>query len=262
MKKFFILSMGRAGTKMLSTLLDLVPRAIVRHEPDKMDVKLIGLRNAGCFDLALDGLLEQRFQRVLPNDSACEIYGEVNSYLRYESDWLRDRLDAQVLFVCRDGRDFVRSAYGRAVYTDLDGQMMIVPKDHDPAARNWAGYDRFERLCWYWAHTNEILLDRVGHPIQMERVLSEYEYFEERILSPLEIRIDRDLWAKEVSRPRNTSRSNARRDLLKDLVRFKRPVPRPSLPRWTEWNREQDKRFWEIAGSVMERLGYADRPAG
>ncbi|MFK7895436.1 MAG: hypothetical protein AB8G23_06350 [Myxococcota bacterium] len=254
---FFILSMGRAGTMMLSELLNGVQDVVVKHEPDSMDVKLVGLRHGDSFGTSLDGLLRARFDRVRALHPQAAVYGEVNSYLRYEAEWLRSVLDARVLFVCRDGRDFVRSAFGRTIYTDRDGQMTILPRDDDPASADWSRYDRFEKLCWYWAHTNAMLLDQIGDPIQMERALNDYEYFESRILKELDLEISKDVWSAEVSRPRNTSRANARKETVKRLLRMERSGPRPTLSHWSKWDVAQTERFWEIAGPVMERLGYS-----
>ena len=241
---------------MLSAILDRAEGAAVRHEPCPDDVKLVGMRRAGIFDRVLDGQLRTRFDE-LEIPSGTRVYGEVNSYLRYEAAWLRDQLDASLVFVCRDGRDFVRSAYERVVYTAADHQTPIVPADSDPVSAEWDRFDRFDKLCWYWAHTNEMLLEQVGGPVQMERTLSDYDYFREHVLGPVDLDVDAATWQSMVDRPMNTSAQSRRRRLVRAIVRRARgEVEAPRLPHWREWSTKQTDRFREIAGPTMERLGY------
>lgn len=256
MRYFFVLSMGRSGTQMLSAILDCAEGASVRHEPCQDDVKLVGMRRARIFDRVLDGQLRGRFED-LEVAKDCRVYGEVNSYLRYEADWLRNNLDASLVFVCRDGRDFVRSAYERVVYTPADHQMMVVPEDADPMSADWDRLDRFDKLCWYWAHTNEMLLASVGEPVQMERTLSDYDYFARHILRPIDLHVEERVWRSMVERPMNTGSQNRRRRLLRAIVRRSQGISAgPRIPHWRAWGKDLEDRFRSIAGPTMERLGY------
>lgn len=257
MKHFFILALGRSGTSFLAELLAADRRGVVHHEPYEDDLKLHGNRYAGRFDTVVDRWLERRFERLLPAAGQAAFYGEVNSYLRYHVDWLRDRFEPTFVHLVRDGRDFVRSAWIRKVYTPLEYGGPIVPGDDDPYASAWGGMDRFERLCWYWAHTNDWLARRIERRLRFEQLLADYDALDAAVLRPTGVRIDRATWAREVARPRNTSRAYRFRQRLKNrLLRRDLQTRRDPLPHWSDWNAERTERFWEICGATMARVGY------
>ena len=259
MKFFFVLALGRSGTALIADLLSHSEDQEVRvnHEPSPIDPKLMCLRYSGSFDDALDGMLRKRFQEVLANDADRSIYGEVNSYLRYESRWLRKTFSPAILHLVRDGRDFVRSAYTRTVYTPWEEHLPIVPKDDDPYAAHWSHMDRFEKLCWYWRHTNEMLQRDIADHVRLEDVLESYEHARNQLIEPLGLEIPFETWRSAVERPKNTSKQNIRAQKLRNfLLRRHRPRFQP-LPHWSRWDSEKKRRFWEICGDVMQSLGYS-----
>ena len=255
MTMFFILALGRSGTSFLSQLLTQASGARVLHEPHAYDPHLLGLRYAGC-DRVVDGLLERRFRELTKGHPETEIYGEVNSYLRYEARWLTANLSPRLIHLVRDGRDFVRSAYTREVYREEERQLPIVPKDSDPYAARWPDMSRFQKLCWYWRHTNEMLAEQVAHQIRFEDILRDYDAFAEGLLAPTGLVLGADVWRREVANPRNTSRQNRRRQTLRDLLRGQWPRERKPIPKWTEWSAEMLADFDSICGPTMERMGY------
>jgi hypothetical protein len=259
---FFVLSQGRSGTAFLAHLLGSDGGARVAHEPWGEDVHLLGLSRAGCFTQAVDDMLRRRFDATLRDHPEEAIYGEVNSYLRYLAPWLRSRLDATIIHVARDGRDFVRSAWLRDVQTASHSQLPIVPADDDPWAARWGDLDRFQRICWIWQHTNRILLESTDLRVRLEDLISDYSVFREKILIPTGVRVDEPTWSAAVRRPRNTSRSYARLRRLRDLTRFgAAPANRTPLPDWKSWTPSQTESFWRICGDVMHQLGYGEDPA-
>jgi len=259
MRMFFIMALGRSGTKFLASLLAHDRRGRVHHEPYPLDPRLIVLRYAGGFDAVLGNLLQERFAALLPGAGQAEFYGEINSYLRYEVDWLRSRFDPLFVHLVRDGRDFVRSAYIRGVYTPLEPDGPIVPKDGDPYAGEWPRMSRFQRLCWYWMHTNEFLATKIAAAVRFEDVLRDYALFREKILEPTGVRVSEQLWRREVERPKNTSQGFRLRSRLVGLLRGKRSIPdlRP-LPPWQEWNDDMTGQFNAICGRTMDRFGYRE----
>lgn len=259
MRMFFIMALGRSGTSFLSSMLSRDSRGRVLHEPYPLDPRLIVLRYAGGFDGVVDHLLEKRFQELLPDPQHCSFYGEVNSYLRYEVDWLRERFDPAMIHLVRDGRDFVRSAYIRGVYTPLEPSGPIVPKDGDPYSGRWPRMSRFERLCWYWMHTNDYLASRLDSFVRLEDLLDNYGIFREQVLEPTGVRLSEQLWRREIDRPKNTSRAFRLRSRLVGLLRGRERVPdlRP-LPPWSKWDDDLTARFWEICGPTMQRFGYRE----
>ncbi len=259
MRYFFFLSMGRSGTQFLASFLSQVPGTMVYHEPEEEDRVHFGLRHAGNFDKVMDDYLERRFQKLLPRlDQGVELYGEVNSYLRYEIEWLKKKFNPILFHLVRDGRDVVRSAYTRATYTLGDNKTMIVPDDRDPMAETWENTDRFQKLCWYWKHTNEYIAARVERTVLFEKLLTDYDYFKHHILEPLELSISYDTWTEAVKNPKNTSQRAILRKKIKQMVLLhpmeKRIKP---LPHWSKWDNQRLKQFDEICSETMKKFGYS-----
>lgn len=250
---FFVLALGRSGTKFLTRLLATDPRATVVHELPQ-DAYLLSLRYAGSMNQVVDGMLARRFEDSLSGVST-PIYGEVNSYLRYETDWLTEQFSPVLIHLARDGRDVVRSAYPRPVYTPHEGQPPVVPKDTDPAAAKWTSMSRFEKLCWYWNHTNRMLRDRVPLLVRLEDILDDYDYFKSQLADRIGVQVPHAVWEAERGRPRNSSKVYRARQAAKTML-SRGSLPSP-LPHWREWSEELTSTFWDINGELMDELGYS-----
>ena len=71
--------------------------------------------------------LKNRFNFVkstYKNNSEIKAYGEVNSLLRYNAQWLKVNLNAKIVSVARDPKKVIRSIYLRNVYIDHKGSHM------------------------------------------------------------------------------------------------------------------------------------------
>jgi hypothetical protein len=249
MNMFFVLALGRSGTTSLAHMLEELDTVRVHHEPWHFDPKLLSMRYAGVYTEVVEGMLEERFAHLLPSESSrIAHYGEVNSYLRYEHSWLQARFNPAFLHLVRDGRDFVRSAYVRLTYTARDNTVPIVPRDGDPYAGQWRSMSRFEKLCWYWNHTNSMLADCVEPFARFEDMIKDYAYFQQRVLQPLQLAVSRDHWEACRKKPQNTTRDFLRRFRKKDTEH---------LPPWPEWEQGRVEAFWNICGKTMKRLGYS-----
>jgi hypothetical protein len=254
----FVLAQGRSGTAFLADLLARAPRTLVRHEWPG-DSMILSLSRYGRSERAVDALLRQRFEALLPREPGVEVYGEVNSFLRYNAAWLRRRFDPLLLHVTRDGRDFVRSAYERDVLTPRQRQLPIVPSDDDPFAEAWPAMSRFERICWIWRHTNEMLGASVERHARLEDLLASHAALRAALLEPLGLEIPQETWRAEVSRPKNTSSGFRARRIAARLLG--RAGPGERLPHWTQWSDALSEGFWRICGPTMERFGYARESA-
>ena len=258
MKQFFILSHGRTGTNFLAKLLNGCNGAVVHHEPRDADKDLVFYSYSNSFSNVLDGLLKSRFKSLLENIPSSGIYGECNSYLRYEGAWLKQHLDATVIYVCRDGRDFVKSAYPRKLYTELEAQLAIIPDDRSPFAADWHNMTRFDRICWYWADTYNTLWDHSqGNIHHVEDLLTDYEKFKKVILLPTGLSLSESDWKLTVQTPENSTSSNLLRKKALLLLKGKsnQGVGKEIGP-WKEWSASQKKSFETICGETMEKLGY------
>ncbi len=249
--------MGRSGTQFLASLLSKSPGALVYHEPAAEDRIYFGLRYAGNFNKVVDDYLERRFRELLPADGIYEVYGEVNSYLRYEMDWLREKFNPILIHLVRDGRDFVRSAYTREVYTPDEKKLLTVPRDNDPMAETWGQMNRFQKLCWYWKHTNEFLASKMDRTVLFEKLLKDYDYFTANVLEPIGLNIPFDTWKKETRKPKNISKKNIFKKKVKRMIvsRGKTGIIQP-IPHWSQWNPGQIQQFNEICSETMRKFGY------
>lgn len=259
-KTFFILSQGRTGTKFLSNLLNDVDGLCVQHEPWEADSDILFYSYAGQFDEVVDQMLSNRFKTLTSELSKNVNYGECNSYLRYNGSWLKENLNAQLIYTCRDGRDYVRSAYQRALYTDYEQQLSIVPKTENPYAKRWNNLTRFEKICWYWAETNRHLhSESAGNVLQVEKILTDYDYFNQHINNTLGISISKEVWHKSVAKPENSSTrlSNIKRKVRVKIKGGQVKDIGGTLPKYEGWSKEMVTAFDEICGSVMTDLGYS-----
>lgn len=231
--------------------------ALIHHEPFEYDKKIIGWGYADCFNKVTDRILEQRFEKLLRNAKGFKIYGEVNSYLRYEIDWLKKNFNPIFIHLIRDGKEFVRSAYTRNVYTSKEIQIPIVPKDNDPYSEKWNNMTRFQKLCWYWNHTNKFLGSKIQNFARFEDLLKDYDYFNKKILKPTGLNISYECWKKEVKKPRNTSRRRTLRKKIRQNIFFwERAESIKPIPQWTEWDELKIEQFQEICGKTMKKFGY------
>lgn len=257
MNMFFVLALGRSGTRFLASLLGEAEHAFVCHEPFAEDRFFLGLGQCGHYRVVLDDYLEQRFQTLLKEPFPYRTFGEVNSYLRFEVEWLKRKFDPLLIHLVRDGRDFVRSAYSREIYTSLDRENLKLPTDDDPYSGRWKSFNRFQKLCWYWMSTNEYLHARLGDWVQFEKLISDYAYFDAHILKPTGLDIPFELWKKRTTRPMNTSQRRLFRLRVKKALFFHKSLPVPAtIPHWRSWDGEMRTQFQEICGETMAKLNY------
>jgi hypothetical protein len=263
MRYFFITGLGRSGSAFLANLLAQDPAARVEHEPfpdDNLHLPLAYYGGAGAS--VRDYVRRRRAEIESRTAGTVGLYGEVNSLLRYFTDDLRQVFDdPPLLFLVRDGRRYVESAYVRNVYTPEAGHAHIVPKDGDPWASDWSGFGRFEKLCWYWQHTNEHLAAQLGTFVRFEDLLRGYDVLRDRVLAPTGVRIEEAVYRAEVGRPRNTKEDFARRRFGSRLRLGRRPTIPPDR-HLGPWTPAMDASFEAICGATMRRFGYhGEKPA-
>ncbi|MGC1377609.1 MAG: sulfotransferase [Anaerolineales bacterium] len=238
---FFILGVGRSGTAFMANLLNQVQGAYVFHEPvledfyayirahyNPQDTEsyMLGFRKKEIY---------MRMRHMTPG-----VYGEVNSVLRYHTEAIKKAFpNVTLIHIVRDGRDVVRSAMSRGTMTIKSPYSMgIHPSEQDPWKTRWKKMDRFAKICWLWQVENAQLRSSIGTTVQFEKVLSSYEYFQDNILNPCHIDVDKKTWETAVASPRNIT------------SHFQ-------MPKWDDWTPEQQKVFREICGDEMAKCVYA-----
>lgn len=239
-KVFFVLSIGRSGTKFLAHLLDSSSEAYVPHEPVAEDFPALQ-RAVEVPGTARDYI--ERFRKkeiyLRARTYGRSIYGEVNSALRRHCDALREECgNPELIHLVRDGRSVVRSMMARDTMTPRDpNTKRMYPRPSDAYYHEWPRLSRFERLCWYWQEENRFLRARIDRHVRFEDLITEYEYFTDRLCRSVGVTISWATWKATVDIPRHATVNH-------------------KIPRWNEWSSDRYEAFLRICGQEMEEYGY------
>lgn len=237
---FFILAIGRSGTNFFSHLLNKSKNAYIVHEPVRSDFRaykeaFFSERKACKY---FKGFRKKEIY-LRAKSQNLEIYGEVNSVIRRHCNAIKAFFPKAYIFhLVRDGRDVVRSTMARRTMTGEDPNTKnIKPTEDDLWYNNWARMNRFERLCWYWDVENRYLHENIDSLIQFEKLISDFDYFNKKLLKPLDLNISKEIWEKEIKNPKNITKKHR-------------------IPHWREWDTEKLETFNKICGETMKKLGY------
>lgn len=238
---FFGLAVYRSGTTFLASLLHReYSHAMVKHEANVFDY-LAYAQALGDEEAASRYLnsyrLPELYHRLSPLDT--QVYGEINPFLRRHAVALRTALPkARIFMIVRNGRDVVRSLLAREFFESYDPMAPLIrPPRSDPMFVKWASLTRVEKVCWMWAADNRFLLKHVPHCIQLESLLSDYEYFTQSLtefvgLPPM----SKDRWLSATREHVNRTPPTAKENV--------------------KWGAYEEQVFEEICGEVQAKLGY------
>ncbi len=256
---FFIVGHGRSGTMFLSRLLNCAEKVMVKHENHYEDIIYFHLGMTDNYHNVITNQLSERFKRrfdELPEDIT--VYGEVNSLLRYDIEWLRQNLNPFLLHLIRDGRDVVRSMYSRAVYLNPTQYIPAYPDDSDPYSLKWHDISRFEKLCWYWNHSNVYIKKRIDDYIRFEDILTDYNILNKKILTPVNIHLPEDKWEAMIEQPVNYTHISKTKNFINKVLPYYKRAEVKRIPHWKDWNSEMTDKFWQICGDTMKKFGYGE----
>lgn len=162
---FFVLNVGRSGSRTIAQVLSQSPSCTCLHEPEPLLLAELHGYRAGT--VAHDELVEAL--RTSRREDEEEVCGESSNRLALGVPALRDAFpDASYLWLVRDGRAMVSSAMQRGWYdrdeadTDWARYRPTGPLLGDMDDEEWASLDQFERLCWYWDRVNRLLREDVA----------------------------------------------------------------------------------------------------
>jgi hypothetical protein len=259
---FFIVSSGRSGTAMLHKVLSSAGDIEMHHEYMVQITQKLAV---------------QRYQGLIGADAAMQVLRDVygaavrHSAAKYWGDssnkasWLIAELAAllpraKFVHLVRDGRKVAGSYYRKLFAECYDDRSTTILQAHlddpahhsapppdkkywwpiaaDPAFRT---YNQFERIAWHWGEVNRVIFDALA-VLPPER--SHFARLEDLYVSPSGVKglfhflnlPYRDEHFAMFARPHNVNR----------------PEDELLTP-------EQTARFDVIAGTMMARLGYADR---
>ncbi len=238
---FFGFALYRSGTFFLSNFLNhILEDAQVEHEANVNDYWYYS-RALQSEDAALRYVQEFRKADLVRFASAQNKtdYGEINPFLRRHCKALQLEIpNAKYFHLVRDGREVVRSIMSREILdvTDPLGHLTFPPKS-DPYRSEWNGMSRFEKICWMWQADNRYIREATGHTMQFEKLRTDYDYFNEKLLGFLDLEIAEPTWSEYMSKKRNST-------------------PRYTFPHWNKWDEKQRSDFERICGEEMTANGY------
>lgn len=171
------------------------------------------------------------------------IVADVNSNLAFATSALRAvEPEVKLFHLARNGRDVVASNWLRKMYSDWAKGVDIRP-GNEAELDAWAGFDRFDKLCWQWNCIASELLSKGVPTVRLEQAVEDYDYLSTHLLAPAGIELSKAVWEDRRSRRVNRSRFK-----LRDLLRG-----RPTDFTWTP---EREARFQALCGKSMQDLGY------
>ncbi|HTQ14930.1 MAG TPA: sulfotransferase [Rhizomicrobium sp.] len=264
---FFIVSSGRSGTAMLHKALSAADDVEMHHEYMVHIVQPLGVRRyMGLADAAEARRVLAATHAAAAHYSEAAHWGDSSNKLSWLIPELAELLpEARFVHLVRDGRKVAGSYFRKLSAECYDDRSTAVlrahaadpahvaapppekkywwplPQKRHPQAADFAGYDRFQRICWHWAEINRVILASLGElpPARRHFVRLEELYRSVDAVKGLFRFLDlscRDGIATMFARPHNVNRPE---DRLLDGA--------------------QRAQFDAIAHPMMTALGYADR---
>lgn len=261
-RPIFILSTGRAGSKMLAKTLALHPKLFCLHEPQPHlnPEAYTAWKNTKTEIEINESIKTKRDRLVSQTEDNQLIYCESSLYCSYLIPFLIDLYNPRFLFLYRDGRDFTRSALNKNWYKRDQNTSFILKyarqflrryflKDlrgtwDDPKLDPPAQYkSRIEKIAWLWVEVNSMILKDLTrfeadyYPIKLE------EFDKSKI--------------KEILHFLGLDFSSS---LLNSMINVSNNKPNKSKnkvhPPFSEWSGLEKKKFTIITSDMMSRLEY------
>ena len=265
-KPFFIVSSGRSGTAMLHKALSAVPGVEMHHEYLVHQIQPLAVRKyLGLTEKHyVTRLLHETYQAAIHFSDASH-WGDSSNKVSWLIPELAEILpDAKFVHLVRDGRKVAGSYFrklGAECYDDASTAALSayyqdpnqippppdkkfwwpVPRRENPIARDFAGFNQFERIAWHWAEINRVILTELArlpkartHFVRLEDLRSDVN--EARALYDFLNLGYRDEDFAAFARPHNVNKPEDRLLDAGERVQFER-----------------------VAQAMMETLGYAQR---
>jgi|GEM_PF-1781487 len=248
MEYVFATGLGRSGTKFLTSLLSTVHNVHSVHE-------YIGNREFWLLSWYLPGTVYTMPFLAREKEKIDKIYNtglfiDINGYLQNCVPELHATFKPIKIFhFVRDPKEVVRSLYTRRDDSDIH----LIPKNLSEVEQ-WLDGDKFTQICWNWANTTEKLLSEKTELIHFEKIKSDFDYCNEKIIQPLNLNLSKTVWEKAVLTKVNSTKPLWYRWIYSNLK--KKKLMKDELPSYPKWTDIQKKQFADICGSTMLKCGY------
>lgn len=273
---YFILGCGRSGTTSLARIFDQASNGLCLNEPKPVMARESRLLAEGRLGTPFSVLQHNLLPRIISTLDRGLIYGEKNLTLGPFVPYLHALFRCRFAFVVKDGRDVVRSwidwhdhLYGSVFrecrevgnlsrharewvarfpvpLDEYDGGRLR-PQPGDAWYAPWENLSRLEMVSWYWARTNDLILDLLQSlPLDCWQMVDYSRISGARVMEIARFLGLSGLDSEEVS-VRVDSRINSFEEQATGGVRF---------PPWAEWSDADKVAFDAIATPTMRRFGY------
>ena len=249
MNKILITSIGRTGTKSLSSFLDLIPDVCSFHEKEKQDISFLFLSQLSQYSNLTKSYLTKRDKEILPQKE--QHYIEVNPYFRFADAKVLKSLGWKKIFITRHPKTYLESVYTRSLFTDEDNGVSQFPDNNDPISEKWYSLSRFQKLCWYYAKAHQYIVASNLPIYRMEDLFSNSENLKS-FISDLGIDVSS---LKSFQLPKvNTSAEYQLKNKIKSLVKGEKfNIQRLN---WNALTEEELETYNNYCKPLLKPLGY------
>lgn len=250
MKKVLITSIGRTGTKSLTSFLDEIPGVTCfHHKIGRRDVPYLFMSQRPEFSNLNRAYLKNRdlsTQKI--ND---DFYIEVNPYLRFADHKMLEELGWEKLYLVRHPKTYLNSVYVRELFSVDDYMISQYPDNNDVYSTLWTDMTRFEKLCWYYFQVHNYILDTGAPFYRFEEIAKNPEKLRELVS---QIGID----VKKVPFFELPRINTSAKFKFKSMVRaaLKGETKKIETLDWEKLTPKELKTYDELCDSVGKRLGY------
>lgn len=264
----FIVSTGRAGSKMIARTLAVLPKVFAVHEPKPhLNTEAFGYwKKSHSNDKIRDKIIDKRSDLIDQVQGNQLFYIESSHYCSHLVQILDELYDAKFIHLYRDGRNFVRSGLQRRTwYPNHSNKAPVEERVKEYLRRilrrnllldvgnSWDDHKlippnkyatRVEKISWLWVEINSIIINSLSELPKNKYTSIKLETFNksgvEKVLEFLQLNPASD--SKQKMKEICTSKPNQ--------TNSKRIQP------FDKWNQKDQHSFWSIAEDMMQTLQY------
>lgn len=282
----FIISTGRTGTKFLMYFFKRLSSDIdARHEPAPNILKLKWQFGAGKIELEKAVKIYKKIYTPIYRKVKKPLYIEASPQLRFLIPIINKVFQTyKIVYIIRDGRDWVRSVMNRGIYSSLIDKLplpiinilrIVIPynlwmpnlryinfraylrdiwrfsiedfKD-EQYFKKWKLMSRFEKISWMWNKFNILVYEQIQNNPNAIVIRFEDIFDKENGYKGFYQII------KFLNLENFLNNANINLDeVFSEKINISRTY---AFPHWNDWNLKMLNQFNEIAGNTMKLYGF------